>query len=210
MICKVCGHNLTVNGFCRSCNNPSKKHPGFLNKKHSEESNIKRSNTIREMYKNGILMGFRSKNAYKTPIGNKPTTGCFKKGITPWNKYINSDEYKNHYKNGFGGTKNKGKFTGENSPHWKGGPKSENAKARNSDEYKMWRKLVFERDNYTCVWCGQVGKELHADHIHPFAYFPELRFDINNGRTLCKKCHKKTDTYLSGSIKYKKSRKGRE
>jgi hypothetical protein len=73
---------------------------------------------------------------------------------------------------------------------------------RTSVEYKLWRKAVFERDNYTCIWCGKkfikgvTGKViLHADHIKPFSLFPELRFAIDNGRTLCIDCHKKTDTY---------------
>lgn len=68
-------------------------------------------------------------------------------------------------------------------------------------EYKNWRKLVFERDNYTCQICGVRGGILHADHIKPFAYFPELRLKINNGRTLCKNCHKQTGTYLWKAIK---------
>lgn len=63
-------------------------------------------------------------------------------------------------------------------------------------EYKQWRKAVFERDNYTCVWCGDnKGGNLEADHIKPKSLFPELVFDINNGRTLCKGCHRKTNTW---------------
>jgi hypothetical protein len=63
-------------------------------------------------------------------------------------------------------------------------------------EYRQWRKSVFERDNYTCVHCNvRSGKYLNADHIKPYCTHPELRYDINNGRTLCLECHKKTDTY---------------
>ena len=87
---------------------------------------------------------------------------------------------------------------GENNNKWRGGITPFNKKIRNSEEYKLWRKSVFERDRYTCVWCGQIGGNLHADHIKQFAYYPELRLDINNGRTLCKPCHQKTDTYLKG------------
>lgn len=86
---------------------------------------------------------------------------------------------------------------GAANSNWRGGKKSESAKIRASDEYKAWRKAVFERDRYTCQWCGQVGGELNADHIKSFARHPELRLELSNGRTLCVPCHKKTDTYLS-------------
>lgn len=66
---------------------------------------------------------------------------------------------------------------------------------RKSVKYKAWRTLVFERDNYICQFCGIYGVYLHADHIKPFALYPELRFEIFNGRTLCVPCHKQTPTY---------------
>ena len=106
---------------------------------------------------------------------------------------------------------NKGKkmpnTSGEKHHNWKGGISSENHKIRTSLEFKKWRRNVFERDDYRCIGCGiKSGKEikviLHADHIWPFSKFPRLRFDINNGRTLCKECHKQTETYNIGAKKF--------
>jgi len=88
---------------------------------------------------------------------------------------------------------------GDKSHFWQGGRTSINAKIRNSLEYKLWREAVLKRDNWTCVVCNVRGGDLEADHIKQFAYFPSLRFDISNGRTLCEECHKTTDTYLNRS-----------
>ena len=85
---------------------------------------------------------------------------------------------------------------GEKCHWWKGGITPINKAIRSSLEYKLWREAVFRRDKWTCVWCGyNKGGILNADHIKPFAYYPELRFAIDNGRTLCIHCHRKTDTY---------------
>lgn len=62
---------------------------------------------------------------------------------------------------------------------------------RRTPEYYRWRKSVYERNNYTCQICGQRGGELNAHHIKLFSKDIEKRIDINNGITLCKKCHKK-------------------
>lgn len=85
--------------------------------------------------------------------------------------------------------------TGEKNWMWKGGITSVNEAIRKSLKYRNWRQAVFKRDDFTCQHCGERGGTLHADHIKPFAYFPELRFVVENGRTLCYECHKKTDTY---------------
>lgn len=87
------------------------------------------------------------------------------------------------------------KRAGANNPAWKGGVTPIHYKIRNSTEYALWRKAVFTRDDFTCIWCGQKGGRLNADHIKPFATFPELRLAIDNGRTLCEPCHRTTMTY---------------
>jgi 5-methylcytosine-specific restriction endonuclease McrA len=91
-------------------------------------------------------------------------------------------------------------ISGKNHWNWQGGITTENKRRRNLAEYRDWRIAVFERDHYTCQICKSIngnGKTIYlqADHIKPWCNFPELRLDINNGRTLCIECHKKTDTY---------------
>jgi len=85
---------------------------------------------------------------------------------------------------------------GKDNVNWKGGITPENEKIRKSIEFRLWRESVFARDNWICRNCLKRGGKLHPHHILPFAKFPELRFAINNGITLCKECHKKTDSYL--------------
>ena len=83
---------------------------------------------------------------------------------------------------------------GPNHSTWKGGITPINKLIRASIEYKLWRTAIFIRDNRKCIWCGS-KKDIEADHIKPFAFYPELRFAIDNGRTLCHECHVKTETY---------------
>ena len=81
----------------------------------------------------------------------------------------------------------------ENNPNWRGGIQPINLKIRGSRKYKKWKSDVLKRDSYTCQECGEKGIDIifHAHHIKPFAKFPEVRFFIDNGQTLCKKCHDK-------------------
>ena len=77
---------------------------------------------------------------------------------------------------------------------------------RAGTDYKEWRTAVFERDDYTCQDCNKRGGKLQADHIEPFAFFPALRFEIDNGRALCIPCHQKTETYGGRALGYFKSK----
>ena len=74
--------------------------------------------------------------------------------------------------------------------NWKGGVTSQNHLIRYGFDAQRWRKAVFERDNYTCQICHQRGKKLNAHHIEEFSKYPEKRFDVSNGITLCIDCHK--------------------
>ena len=99
---------------------------------------------------------------------------------------------------------------GINCPAWKGGFTPIVANIRGSIKYISWRSNVFMRDNFTCQKCGQVGGELEAHHIKSFSkliqevkkYLPLLSlyegamiytplWDLKNGITLCKKCHRR-------------------
>lgn len=85
-------------------------------------------------------------------------------------------------------------ITGKNHWNWQGG-KSNNRHKLTTVEYKSWVNTIFKRDDYTCQECGDKGIYLQAHHIKSWAYYPTLRFDINNGKTLCVKCHELTDNY---------------
>ena len=75
------------------------------------------------------------------------------------------------------------------------GKRSADKRARQTAEYRAWRTAVFVRDDFTCRSCGLRGGALNADHIKPFATHPELRLDLDNGRTLCVPCHRQTPTW---------------
>ncbi|MEK4873124.1 HNH endonuclease [Niallia sp. FSL W8-1348] len=68
----------------------------------------------------------------------------------------------------------------------------EREKERLVEGYGIWRTKVYERDNYTCRCCGyDKGSILTAHHLDSWDWCKEKRLDVNNGITLCKKCHKK-------------------
>lgn len=83
-----------------------------------------------------------------------------------------------------------GRFTGEDNPNWRGGVTPENTSIRCSTEYEEWRIKVFERDRGVCQKCGIKPQIANAHHVKPFYRHPDLRFDIDNGITLCEECHR--------------------
>lgn len=91
----------------------------------------------------------------------------------------------------------KGRNKGDRHYLWKSDRtiSQENQRIRTSTEYIQWRSDVYQRDNWTCQTCFIKGGRLEAHHIKSFSEYPESRFILNNGITLCKECHKLTDNY---------------
>ena len=96
---------------------------------------------------------------------------------------------------------------GPNNPNWKGGITDLRKAVRKLPNYHRWRTEVFIRDGFKCVLCGDGGK-LQVDH-YPITYADllcritstedalkcETLWNVGNGRTLCIKCHRQSDTY---------------
>ena len=96
------------------------------------------------------------------------------------------------------------KLRGVNAPNWKGGISLLTHRIRDSFHYRQWRSDIYTRDDFICQECGQRGGRLNAHHIKSFSsilQFYEITtlkealeceelWNINNGITLCKKCHK--------------------
>lgn len=131
----------------------------------------------------------------------------FQKGSTPWNKGINVENegtFKKGHKTNQGrkfppefgkrqSERQKGKppfQSKENHWKWKGGITPENKLLRQKFRNEVV-EVVFRRDNHTCQICLIRGGVLNVDHIKGWSEYPELRFDITNCVTLCKKCHYK-------------------
>ena len=66
-------------------------------------------------------------------------------------------------------------------------------------KHGAWARAVISRDKATCQRCGATDIELHAHHIESFADHPELRWDLNNGLTLCHRCHWLEHTALNAN-----------
>lgn len=119
-----------------------------------------------------------------------------KKGMKPWNTGLNRFT-----------DKRLEKMSGKNNGNWKWGTAPLKKQIRDCKKYRNWRKAIFERDNWTCQKCDKRGGMLNVDHYPKLfsdildkqnirnmkqAYQCKDLWDMDNGRTLCIKCHRKT------------------
>lgn len=96
------------------------------------------------------------------------------------------------------------KILGNKNPNWRGGTTYTIKQIRKSLGYFNWRNDILKRDNYSCTVCNS-KENLEVDHIIPLRDSLELALNIDNGRTLCKICHQKTDTFGAKAWKRKVS-----
>jgi len=85
--------------------------------------------------------------------------------------------------------------------NYQGGERSLSKMIKDDKRYKPWREAVFRRDDWVCQNCKKRGGKLEAHHIKSKTKYIELAFDVDNGQTLCKECHKLTDNYAGRTNK---------
>ena len=96
---------------------------------------------------------------------------------------------------------------GAKNPKWKGGITPLRHAIWKSEQYDMWRRRIFARDQKSCQGCGTKDGELQVHHT-PYEFVDILRdfnirtmsdaiacdvlWDDGNGKDLCIGCHRKT------------------
>jgi len=154
--------------------------------KESDKRMKKQSETRKRLFKEGELKinfnkftkGNKINSGKKHSKESKKKMGLSHLGQKSWNKGI---EFKQIQK--------------EKHWNWKGGITPMNKLIRSSSKWKIWRELVFLRDNFTCQnkncnFCNnKIGVMLHPHHIKPLSLYPELVYKIENGITYCKEYH---------------------
>lgn len=82
---------------------------------------------------------------------------------------------------------------GENHYNWQDGITDKYRSIRRQKAYWEWRMVVWKRDNFKCQMPDCVGnkRKLNAHHIITLKENENLKYDINNGITLCEDCHNK-------------------
>lgn len=91
-------------------------------------------------------------------------------------------------------------FRGEKNPNWRGGVTPLLNVFYYYSGFRKIRKVIYERDNYTCQKCGKMceGKEIQCHHIMPVRNGGSN--ELNNLITLCNKCHTEVEWKIRNPI----------
>lgn len=129
---------------------------------------------LEEFRKRRIWYSHTCKKCYAAQYRTgKENTGRFKKGHIPW-------------------IKDKKGVKPRTEPKYKKKGRPLTSETRYSLKFDIWGLHVKQRDSYTCRRCGR-KEDLHAHHIVPWKVDESKRFDLDNGITLCRTCHTKTE-----------------
>lgn len=193
---KVKTHLDTIRSVLKRCNKCGRLYnnthvcPSNYDWLWTNKSKAKRIATFRKHFDDGKIKSTKFWLNRKRSMETKRKISETKKGqyatgeVEPYQK---KDMILNTGKTWF----KKGVYAGEKHHNWKGGITPLKKRMWCSSEYQKWRKMVFERDDYTCQNCDNRGGKLNAHHIKPIYKYPELVFDVSNGVTLCEECHLK-------------------
>lgn len=190
------GHKGYMLGKHHSEESKRKMRLGNIGKHRSEETKLRiklakigkyaSEETKRKMSESGMghigyMLGKHHSIETKTKMRNSQI-GKSRKGHIAWNKNRKMDfPPKSAFKKG------------HRPWNYRGTSSKEKDRIRSSSEFKLWRDSVFQRDKFLCQMpdCDKSERYLNGHHIKKFADYPELRFEVSNGITLCKKCHDK-------------------
>jgi len=138
--------------------------------------------TQEQLKQRGIAISISKKSKYfKHSEQTKSKISISKKGTPPWNKGLRG------YRSGENHQWFGRNMSGENNPRWiSDRTKLAKRHQRNDMAYQDWRKQVWLRDNFKCKIANPDCKgKIEAHHILPWRDYVELRYEINNGITLC-------------------------
>lgn len=165
----------TDGGVCRSC-------ALYLRDPVSEATRRKMSQSAlgarrTEQHKSNISKGLAGGRAAKYWLGKKRPKEAIERGLVNRAWYRPSEETKR-------------KIGKNNSLAWQK-KRFENGWdgiVVTKGQLQTWRRKVLKRDWHRCQFCAS-EQSLHAHHIKPKLYYPELALDIKNGLALCRDCH---------------------
>lgn len=150
----------------------SDEHKNKIGNANRGKSTPKRNYWLGKKRSPGTIEKMRIK---KTGVKHKPDTISRMIGRVPWNKGKKFPER-----------------SGENSATWiKDRTKLKKSEKKHLDvQYKYWMLEVKKRDKWGCrLKSKDCSGRLESHHILPWRDYPELRYIINNGITLCHAHH---------------------